>query len=188
MSFFSVGWIWEMFRYLKVRSTRLLIIIHFWQKNVIKKKEFSLKQRLQVNKHLKSRKSWSSSEGNCSNSIWEAAGSLLIHTSSSPVVCRRHYASSMCQPYQVFQERHSLSWIHVDSEFPQFCPDKSSRLQVEKKSGLAAWSPQGTALLPQHHCADTPHSQPERWQISKTDFIHTLWRYAHTLDLVWHSG
>lgn len=131
-----------MFRCWGVCLTRLPLIRQFLQNNVVK--EFSLKQRLQVNKHLKSRKS-NSSEGSCS--VWEAADSLHTHTVSLQTQsdCRKMLCHWYVLGHNETWECHNPSWIHL-GKFVQFCPHKLGRLQVEK-SYVAAWSPQSTYFI-----------------------------------------
>lgn len=130
---FCVGRLHETFRYLGVCLTRLPVVIPFLQHNVIK--EFSLKQKPQVNQPLKSRKSYSSSQENCPNSVWEAPDVLHIHSPSSQVVCRRHYVSGICYTHSVctvhvqghiwvFQESRSLSWIHWPGQISAVLPSQ----------------------------------------------------------------
>lgn len=109
---FCVGRMHETFQYLGVCLTRLPLVIPFLQHNVIK--ECSLKQKRQVNQPLIRRKSYSSSEENCPNSVWEATfiahsqtlvtGSLqktlcfrnVLHTQCLYSTCTRAYLSFQC--------------------------------------------------------------------------------------------
>lgn len=90
---------------------------------------------------LQSRKSYSSSEENCPNSVWEAADFLHIHNPLLQVVCRTYDVSAMCYARGVcaacvqgrtwiFQECRGVNWTHWPGQISAVLPR-----QVKQTSG-----------------------------------------------------
>lgn len=162
------------FRYLGVYFTRLTVVIPFLWHNVIK--EFSLKQKLQVNQPLKSRKSYSSSEENCPNSIREAAADLLhICSSSLQVVCSRHYVSGTCYTHKMFAK-------YVFKDIPEFSKSATAQAEFTDLRKFLQFCPAdfrlGNHVPAQSLCS--ANSQEQFWAIQTPTLTHPVaGRYAH---------
>lgn len=167
------------------------MVIPFLQHNATK--EFSLKQNLQVNQPLKSRKSYSSSEEKCPNSVWEAADLLHIHSPSLQVVCRRHYVSGTCYTHSlcaahaqghtwVFQECCSLSWIHWPGQ-------TSAVLQRQVKQTSGGWRRWRIVCLREVSAEQTHRSSfgQRRALLSPTLWQGGILMEVCTFCFIWHS-
>lgn len=148
---------------------------------------------------LQSRKSYSSSEENCPNSVWEAADFLHIHNPLLQVVCRTYDVSAMCYARGVCAAcvqgrtwifQFAAVWTELTDlgKFLQFCPDRLSKPQVGEEESFVCVKSLGSELTGAARgsaelCAHPPRGSSntsEQRPVSKPDFTHASWRYAHS--------